>query len=670
MSQVNIKGLVNNIKAKTNVYTPLVEAVVNSIQAIDSSNIEDGEISIRIIRDNQKPLQFDEDALSEIVSIEVHDNGAGFTQENRTSFDTVYSDHKSEQGGKGFGRFTFLKYFNEVSVESIYLEKGKKFKRSFSFGKDRQIVEEENIEKLQGNIKNKTILYLRSAKVKNRLDKKLETVARKLLEKLLIFFINDSYKCPKILVREDATGEEIILNDCISDEKNGEIQEIVNQEFELVNDKIKESFKVKIFKIFYTRTQSSISLTAHNREVVETPLHHYIPEFIDDFYEEIDAQNGERVNKNYTIKTYVLGKYLDNNVSLERGDFEFSSNVDDLLFPFSQQSIEKKASEITSDVFSNEVKTRQTKKIKKINEYVTASAPWNRPYLEGLDYSIIPYKLNDEMIELELQKQKFNKEQKVKKEIKEILDSGVDKEIPETLQKIVREITEAQKSDLTHYVCNRKLVLELFKKLLEREDDGTVKYEKDIHNVIFPMGKDSLATDYEEHNLWLLDERLVFSQYIASDKKISNKVAPTEPDLVVFDAKRSFRSGDNEFSNALTIFEFKRPKRESYRQEDDPILQVGNYLEEIRSGKYETPKGVEKVKVNEYTPVYSYIICDITDRIRDFAKQNQLTPSPDLEGYFGFHSGFKMYVEIISFKKLLKDANLRNKIFFKKLGIE
>lgn len=60
------------------------------------------------------------------------------------------------------------------------------------------------------------------------------------------------------------------------------------------------------------------------------------------------------------------------------------------------------------------------------------------------------------------------------------------------------------------------------------------------------MGGDSNNTNYEKHNLWLLDERLVFSEYIASDRKISAKVAPTEPDVVVFDKKRSFRNGDNE----------------------------------------------------------------------------------------------------------------------------
>nr|WP_218917948.1 hypothetical protein [Draconibacterium orientale] len=151
---------------------------------------------------------------------------------------------------------------------------------------------------------------------------------------------------------------------------------------------------------------------------------------------------------------------------------------------------------------------------------------------------------------------------------------------------------------------------------------------------------------------------------------LQKKDALGEPDLVVFDKKQSFRNGDNNFSNPITIFEFKRPKRENYKEEDDPILQIGNYLDKIRDGKYEMPEGLEQIKANDNTPVYAYVICDLTSKIHGFAKKHQLTLSPDQEGYFGFHNGYKMYVEIISFKKLLSDATLRNKIFFKKLQIE
>lgn len=42
MSTVNVRRLVENIRSGANVYTPLVELVVNAIQAIDAKGIPNG----------------------------------------------------------------------------------------------------------------------------------------------------------------------------------------------------------------------------------------------------------------------------------------------------------------------------------------------------------------------------------------------------------------------------------------------------------------------------------------------------------------------------------------------------------------------------------------------------------------------------------------------------
>ena len=43
MSNVNIKRAIENIRANTTVYTPVVEVIVNAIQAIDESGGTRGE---------------------------------------------------------------------------------------------------------------------------------------------------------------------------------------------------------------------------------------------------------------------------------------------------------------------------------------------------------------------------------------------------------------------------------------------------------------------------------------------------------------------------------------------------------------------------------------------------------------------------------------------------
>jgi hypothetical protein len=663
MSQLNIQGLISNIKARTNVYTPLIEAIANSIEAVDDSGINNGEIKVILKREIPQETMFTDDVLPDISSIEINDNGIGFNEENRNSFDTLYSGLKVQKGGKGFGRFMFLKYFENVSVKSVYKNKiGKYFRRNFDFGKNEEIIENEKHFEDSTATKIGSTLFLNKIQDK-KFDKKLETIARKLVEKLLLYFIDESYVCPKIILVDNYENKEIILNDYLRE--HGEIQEIASNKFILKKDNKEETFQFKVFKIFYPDNQKSkISLVAHKREVTETQIQVYIPEFEENFFE----INEDASKRDFMIKTYVLGTYLNDNVSLERVAFNFPKKEADLIYSFSQEQIEQEAAKRTKESFPEEIISRQEKKKKIIEEYVTNQAPWHKTYLSELNLSMVPYKLNEEIIEMVLQKAKYIKERFAKRQIGKVLKDE-DGDLQEKVGALIKEITEIGKSDLAHYVCNRKIVLEFLKKLLERNDDGSAKYEKDFHDVIFPMGKDSTETNYSEHNLWVLDERLVFSQFVASDKKIAKKISPTEPDLVIFDQKRSFRNGDNEFSNPLTIFEFKRPKRIAYKQDDDPILQIGGYLEEIRAGKYETPKGMENVKVNSNTPVYGYVVCDITDKIKEFAKIHQLTISPDEEGYFGYHNGYGMYVEIISFKKLIKDADLRNRIFFQKLGI-
>ena len=210
MSKLNILGIVNNIKSKTNVFTPIVEAVVNSIDAIDQK--QDGEVEIVVYRENE--IEFDHKPY--IKSIEIIDNGIGFSDENRESFDTYLSTTKIEIGGKGFGRFMYLKYFNDVKIKSQYQEDGVYKFRNFRFGKNDEIIVDETkgdaTEKYTG-----TKLVLENIKEKEQLDKTLEVIARKLVEKLLVYFVDTIFKVPQIILREQDNSEQIILNNFIND---------------------------------------------------------------------------------------------------------------------------------------------------------------------------------------------------------------------------------------------------------------------------------------------------------------------------------------------------------------------------------------------------------------------------------------------------------------------
>lgn len=84
MSKINIDRIVKDIKSKTTSLTPIIEAICNSIDAIDSKRT-DGTIDIIVKRNNNPSFDFDTVHLPDIDSIDIIDNGIGFTEENLNS---------------------------------------------------------------------------------------------------------------------------------------------------------------------------------------------------------------------------------------------------------------------------------------------------------------------------------------------------------------------------------------------------------------------------------------------------------------------------------------------------------------------------------------------------------------------------------------------------------
>jgi hypothetical protein len=99
MSNIHIKRAVSNIREKTSIYTPIVEAIVNSIQAIKSKEEVHGLITVILKRNGQLELDGAQSVDRKIEEIQVRDNGIGFNEINRESFDTLYSDLKISEGG-------------------------------------------------------------------------------------------------------------------------------------------------------------------------------------------------------------------------------------------------------------------------------------------------------------------------------------------------------------------------------------------------------------------------------------------------------------------------------------------------------------------------------------------------------------------------------------------
>ena len=219
----------------------MTKLIVNSIDSITTKGITNGKIEVTLLRDDE--LSF-EDNIPPIKSIIVRDNGEGFNQKNRDSFDTFYSQEKKVTGGKGFGRFMFLKYFEDAKVKSVFSNGEMLKERNFDFGKKYEIIENEKISDSNA-LDTYAEISLINLKNQKYLDKGLDTISRKILDKLLVFFIRDDFSCPNIILKDNSS--QIILNDYLTG-KN-EIHQINKKEFRLINPRDNKStfFQVKIF---------------------------------------------------------------------------------------------------------------------------------------------------------------------------------------------------------------------------------------------------------------------------------------------------------------------------------------------------------------------------------------------------------------------------------------
>lgn len=674
MSSLMKNSLANRIDKlklkKTKLLMPLFEAITNSIQAIEESKIDNGSISIELDRKHevQTPIFTDPEALKlmPINNVTIKDNGVGFTPENFDSFLTYDSTFKKSKGGKGEGRLFWLKAFEQVEVKSFYTESNKFYKISFIFSIKDDGVDDKNLS--IGEISKEKFLQGTTIKFKNlketfreTFSQSLHSIGKEIINHFISYFVDES-KCPKIIIKDEF--DSLSINSLYSDILIS--KDILKTHFCIDNYNF-ELYYLKLKALPYNTHQ--LHLCADRREVESIQLKAFVPNFSISLK---DAESGF----NYYYQIFLSGLYLDKNVNSDRSGFLFE---DSEMFISNDRIIKQTIEQIKIDL-SDILKNIQTNKVNKIGDYVRKKSPQYRILLNDKYNSFLENvspKATGKDLEMDLYEQYYKINKEAKKKAHELennkLESTTDIEkFNNTFINYMNEINDMGKSKLAEYVVCRKSILQILSNLQKQQDDKKYPFEKAIHKTIFPMNKSSDDIDYEKHNLWVIDEKLAYHYYLASDKKIksmdivesdSNK----EPDIIIFD--HPFLLSDNERNTALTIFEFKRPERDDYTDEENPILQVINYVKDLRNSKIHDKSG-ETINIAENTPIYAYIICTLTPKMREVAvDQYDFVVLPDGNGYIGYHKTHRIYFQIISYKKMIQDAKDRNKILFDKLNI-
>lgn len=696
---IQYSSAIKNISIKRENYLqPIFEAVTNALEAIHSSNLEkSGVVSIKLhfSKDNSEKQVF------EFITIE--DNGVGLNDKNFERLLRFMDDSKGYKN-KGSGRFQYLHYFDKTYISSAYTENGKWFTRSLILSKSDEflshnafVFHKETIEvPEQDNLTSVTFTELLFSELKSKFDNLLlSKLKEEIIAHYMLYLCAHKEILPSIVIQEYVDGE-LVLTDSIIEadiptpDKTEEVllpySQVTSDGKSIERLDKTEPFQLQLFKI------DAEQLDEHCFKLTSK---HEIREDTEITIKSI-AHNTPIDGKKYLF--LLSGDYLDDNDGHLRGNF-FIPSDDDLLKTGGQENLFGDNQFITREVIAEKTDEKIlsicSELSESIDEYQRSIDELRKFYLldpkdiEGYSKNLnTPLPSILESIYKKKAKQDASLDIKLRNQIAK-LDKVVpsknekyEKELSEIVEDLISAIPTSNKNSLTRYVARRKMVLELFDKVLKKElevaQQGGEINESILHNLIFRQG----SSDTENSDLWLINEDFLFFSGTSEDhikdisidgtniirdnlsdeeleycKKNSENRLAKRPDILLFPAERK-----------CIIIELKKPD-----------VNVSEYLTQINryaSILYNLTK--EEYRFDTF---YGYLIGenvevdDIEDNDSDFLPAYNLgyifRPHKRIKGKFGNNgSNASLYTEILKYSTLLQRAKNRNKIFMTKLGID
>lgn len=671
----SLAGRVRNTSLpKSHSLLPLLEAVVNGLQAIDErfgDDLEQGRLQITIERSTQEEFDLGSGSpgrapLKPIIGFSVQDNGVGFTPENMLSFETLDSDHKAQLGGRGVGRLLWLKAFDRVSVRSAYAaEDGTLATRQFRFSVSREV---EPAESPEGFHESGSVIHLDGFKdaYQRSAPKSGEAIAREVFEHCIWYFLRPGGVPEVVIVDEDVIALRDLMDEFVYSALPPTTIEVKGSKFNMVNLCLKSSSRNITPRLLWC---------AASRMVVEENLTGKILGLYGRLKDEQSAE--------FTYVCYLSSDFLDRHVRADRTAFDLDERVagETLADDVSMEDIRSGVLAEVERLLSAPLTKARDEGKTRVNEFVSNRAPRYRPVLarlENLGVTVDPT-IKDQDLELMLHRSLQRLEADALAEGQAVfaeVGSAPLEDYEERLSQYLGTIQEINQSDLAAYVSRRRVILDLLQKLIRTNEHGKYSREEAVHSLLMPMRTDSDAIGTDASNLWIIDERLAFHDYLASDKTlksmpITGSDSTKEPDILatrLVDTPFLTAEGENLPLPSIVVIELKRPMRHDASENKNPIQQTLDYIKRVRQGGVLTSSGRPIPETSE-SPAFCYVIADITPQMVDRCEMANLRKTHDGMGYFGFNEAAKAYIEVMSFDRLINVATERNRAFFDKLGL-
>lgn len=688
---LDIRGGLKNTAKNQNHYVALEELLSNAIDSylIRRSMEEDVppflvEIEVAISTIDMFDNQFN-------IDISFCDNGAGFGNEQVKAFitkDSTYKDNLQIQGigkCKGSGRIQYFHHFKELLIESTFRLDKQIFCRTLSTTPSTHEITEES--------------FLQSLSDKNYLKTKMVLRGKELSapqQELFFCQIISQHLYRSFLQRF------IILKGLIGDfsikiahkfRENTEIQEIqgcdlphpvekkhlsllcshgrdIHLDFELTATRY--SFSQQDFPSF----QHEIALCANSAVVLP----------ITNYYLKNTPDRKKPIEGNFEL-ILIEGKVLEQQVNLQRDGFDIPKECD-LTEELDHMPSLRDIIESLEDYVFNVITPRDFDKEKII-----------RATQEK--FGITPLMLNQANVQVRYSDTEENIAKRVLKKYQEeiITDTSSFIDLKQELLKLdprsaqFREkvdtlswqytstIKKIDMANLSQLVVRRSAMIEVLRhavaKLLNCQQEAGKRHENEriIHNIFFPMGKDS--HDTKDHDIWLLNEEYQYFEHIASDKSLSS--------LRWFEGGTIFESDIDEslqrlFAENNKNHSAKRPDIAIFSQEGAVIIiefkAPGVPIQEHINDLVQYARLLAAKSGGKIRKFYGYLIGTVIDHSRMPQGWKRFANS---QGYFltgsiedpetGRVYG-ELYTELLFYDQFINRAERRLNVFKNKLNVQ
>ena len=655
----DIIGRVRRLPLKpsaTSALMPLFETVSNGLHAIEDrfgDKARDlGKIEIEVIRED--PLKYN----SSICGFVVTDNGIGLDDCNYASFLKPDSQHKFQRGGKGVGRLGWLKVFQNIRVDSTYIDTGgQPAVRSFDFllREDEQVLLRSDVKPLAIGTGTRVNLKTFDSLYGGKCPVEAATLQQRIIGHFMQLLV--SGLAPSIIVSD--SGEPIDLRVAVNDMVRHTTEEKVNIS---LNDGSNIDLSIRHIRAAKAirpdankKAYNWLFLAANDRAVEESVID--------------DAIGLKALDDDDIYIGCVSGDHLDAHVNQERTGFIFSSD----------ESREIRRALLASvmtylDSYVSRLKERKRQWVKKTIEDYPQFLYLNgemEAFIDNLAPSVKP----GEAIFVEMCRHRYRRMKQEHHKIDAVVKSATDltASLDAKMTSYQAFVQDQQKGVLAEYVLLRRSIIDILDRYSGYQE-GTAKqhFEEAVHKLIVPMRTDSASMEIGDHNLWLIDDRLAFFAFFASDKRLksyTDNPSKDRPDISFF-YDTCFAWREQDAANTVVLVEFKRPSRDDYGADDNPLKQVIRYIKQFKqSTSLKDTKGRQLSPNIRNAAFHCYIIADITGSLRESTEGFSFHDTPDGQGLVGYLKNPDAFVEVISYSKLLADAKMRNSIFFQKLGI-